>query len=106
MATATRKPQAARKPSVVRKPAAARKPQPAGKPRTAARSAPFEFRLFENNAGEHHWVLSAKNGTILAQSRPFASLAAAQAGAVAVRDGASAARLEHRPSASPLRVRS
>lgn len=100
MATATRKPQAARKSPV------ARKPQPARKPTvTGARSAPFEFRLFENNAGEHQWVLASKNGTILAQSRSFASRAAAEAGAVAVRDGASTARLEHPSSGSPARAR-
>ena len=68
-------------------------------PRTTAggRSAPSEFRFFENNAGDHHWVIATKDGTILAQSRAFASLAAAQAGAVAIRDGAATASFESRP---------
>ena len=73
---------------------ATKKPRTARAPRTTTaggRSAPSEFRFFEDNAGEHHWVIAAKNGTILAQSRPFATLAAAEAGAAAVRDGAATA---------------
>ena len=109
MATATKKPQAARKPQAAKKPQAAQKPQTARKPRAdrstgGARSAPSEFRLFENNAGDYHWLLASRDGTILAQSRPFVSLAAAEAGAGAVRDGAAAARLEHPPSARGSRV--
>jgi len=77
-----------------------RKPRPARAPRITGggRSAPSEFRFFENNAGDHHWVIASKDGTILAQSRPFISLAAARAGAVAIRDGAAAATFEPRPA--------
>ena len=85
---------------------ATRKPRTARAPRTTTavgRSAPSEFRFFENNAGEHHWVIAAKNGTILAHSRPFASHAAAQAGAVAIRDGAATATFESGPADKGLR---
>ena len=80
---------------------ATRKPRTARGPRTTTaggRSAPSEFRFFEDNAGDHHWVIASKNGTILAHSRPFASHAAAQAGAVAIRDGAAAATFESGPA--------
>jgi len=100
MATATSKPQAAR---TARTTGATKKPQAARAPRSTGggRSAPSEFRVFENNAGDFQWVITSKDGTMLAQSRPFASFAAAQAGAVAVRDGAAAARFEGRAAASP-----
>ena len=86
---------------------AAKKPRIARAPRTTGggRSAPREFRFFENNAGDHHWVMASKDGTILAQSRPFASLAAAEAGAVAIRDGAAAATFEPRAAGPGSRVR-
>ncbi len=75
--------------------AATKKPRSA---RAAAASAPNEFRVFENNAGDYHWVIASADGTILAQSRAFASFVDAQAGAVAVRDGAAKARFERRNS--------
>jgi uncharacterized protein YegP (UPF0339 family) len=103
MATATKKPQAARKPRVAPTPQTARKPR-AVRSTGGARSAPSEFRLFENNAGDYHWLLASKDGTILAQSAPFASLAAAETGAAAVRDGAAAARLERPPSGRGSRM--
>jgi len=80
---------------------ATKKPRTAPAPRTTTaggRSAPSEFRFFEDNAGDHHWVIASKDGTILAHSRPFASHAAAQAGAVAIRDGAAAATFESGPA--------
>ena len=86
---------------------ATKKPRSARAPRTAAggRSAPSEFRFFEDNAGDHHWVIASKDGTVLAHSRPFASRAAAQAGAVAIRDGAAAATFENGPADAPSRGR-
>ena len=71
----------------------------------AKRSAPSEFRVFENNTGDFHWVILAESGAVLTQSGLFSSFAAAESAAVAVRDGAASARLEHGPAAPSSLVR-
>ena len=91
MATATRKGSTARPVARVRA--------------DATRMAPSEFRVFENNAGEFHWVILSKSGAVLAQSGLFASFKAAESAAGSVRDGAGSAQLNGARAAASARGR-
>ena len=72
---------------------ATKKPRPARAPK-GGRSTPSEFRVFETNTGDFHWVIASADGSVLAQSGSFASLADAELAAIAVRDGAAGIRIE------------
>jgi uncharacterized protein YegP (UPF0339 family) len=61
---------------------------------------PMEFLIFEDNGGDYHWTIVARNGATLARSGGFASYDAAEKAARHVRDGAAAARFEPRAGAA------
>src|SRR5579863_7393334 len=48
----------------------------------------MEFRVFEDNDGDYHWVIVAASGATLAQSSRYSSFDDAEQAAKAVRDGA------------------
>jgi uncharacterized protein YegP (UPF0339 family) len=56
----------------------------------------MEFLIFEDNGGDYHWTIVARDGATLAQSGSFASYDEAEHGAQHVRDGAASAELERR----------
>ena len=66
--------------------------------------APMEFRVFEDNDGDYHWVIVAASGATLAQSSPFASYDDAEHAAKSVRDGAASAQLAPRSDDTPALV--
>jgi uncharacterized protein YegP (UPF0339 family) len=54
-------------------------------------SAPMEFLVSENNAGDYHWTILGSGGESLAHSLPFATYDDAARAARLVRDGAGSA---------------
>jgi uncharacterized protein YegP (UPF0339 family) len=79
---------------------ATNKPRAAGRfPRRAPEARvpdSMEFLIFEDNGGDYHWTIVARDGVTLARSGSFASHDEAEQGARHVRDGASSAQLERR----------
>ena len=64
---------------------------------------PMEFLIFEDNGGDYHWTIVARDGATLARSGSFASYDDAEKAAKHVRDGAAGARFEARAgAASPV----
>jgi uncharacterized protein YegP (UPF0339 family) len=89
MATATTKSRAAR--------------QLARRPREAHLQEPMQFLIFEDNGGDFHWTIVARDGASLARSGSFGSYDDAKKAAQHVRDGAAAGRFERRAgAASPV----
>jgi uncharacterized protein YegP (UPF0339 family) len=76
------------------------KPRAAGRlPRRAPETRvpeSMEFLIFEDNGGDYHWTIVARDGATLARSGSFASYDDAEQGAQHVRDGAGSAQLERR----------
>jgi uncharacterized protein YegP (UPF0339 family) len=71
--------------------------------REARAPGSMEFLVFEDNGGEYHWTIVARDGATLARSGGFASYDDAEKAAKHVRDAAAVARLERRAgAASPV----
>jgi uncharacterized protein YegP (UPF0339 family) len=66
-------------------------------------SESMEFVVFEDNGGDYHWTILARDGATLARSSGHASYADAEQAAERVRGGAASARFDHPAgSASPV----
>jgi uncharacterized protein YegP (UPF0339 family) len=89
MATATKQSRAAK--------------QLAGRASAARVPESIEFLIFQDNGGDYHWTIVARDGATLARSGSFASYDEAERGAQHVRDGVASAQLERRGvSARPV----
>jgi uncharacterized protein YegP (UPF0339 family) len=60
----------------------------------------MQFLIFEENGGDYHWTIVARDGVTLVRSGGFASYDDAEKDARHVRDGAAAARFEPRAGAA------
>jgi len=89
MATATKKSRAAK--------------QLAGRAREVRVPDSTQFVIFEDNGGDYHWTIVARDGATLARSGGFASYDDAEKAAKDVRDGAASAPIE-RPATAALPV--
>jgi uncharacterized protein YegP (UPF0339 family) len=82
MATATKKSRAAK--------------QIAGRVSAARLPESMEFVIFEDNGGDYHWTIVARDGSTLVRSGSFGSYEGAERAAERVRNAAAAARFERR----------
>ena len=82
MATATKQSRAAR--------------QLAGRAVDARVPVSMEFLIFEDNGGDYHWTIVARDGATLARSGSFGSYEDAELAAQHVRDGVASALFERR----------
>ena len=58
--------------------------------------ASMELLIFEDNGGDYHWTIVARDGATLARSGSFGSYEDAERAAQHVRDGVASARFERR----------
>jgi len=58
--------------------------------------ASMEFLIFEDNGGDYHWTIVARDGATLARSGSFGSYQDAERAAQHVRDGVASALFERR----------
>jgi uncharacterized protein YegP (UPF0339 family) len=56
----------------------------------------MEFLIFEDNGGDYHWTIIARDGATLARSGSFGSYEDAERAAQHVRDGVASALFERR----------
>ena len=82
MATATKKSRAAK--------------QLAGRASAVRVPGSMEFVIFEDNGGDYHWTIVARDGATLARSESFGSYEDAELAAQHVRDGVASALFERR----------